>query len=252
MKVFSYILIAFALLISCNKRERFDGPNSYMDGFETYADVEELLDGDDQRWSFFQITKAFNELSIDTSIVHSGTQSLKFVAAPNDDEVSKCSINKQHMAFWEGETVDVNFWCYLVGNAAVDWMFLFDLEEKIPVGAGPGIRLAIVNNQLLVEHKYPMPNIVQSNGGMDFPRDQWVHIRFQARLSRKDEGMVRVWQDDQLILEANNWQTLPKDILYAQQGTKGMYNQIEFGITANADDNPHELYLDDVNVVTYE
>jgi len=251
MRVLLYIF-SLTVLFSCNKKEKFDGPNSYSDGFESYTDFEQLIDGNDELWSFFQITKDENNISIDTSIVHSGNQSLRFFGLPNDENVSKCSINKQFMAFWEGETVVVDFWCYLVGNEKIDWLFIFDLEEKVPVGAGPGIRLAIVDNQLLMEHKYPNPNLTQSGNGIDFPRNQWVNIRFEAKLSRKDKGAIRVWQDNELIISADNWQTLPKDILYAQQGTKGMYNQIEFGLTANADDNAHEMYLDDVNVITLE
>lgn len=248
----SVSILVILLLVACNKKEKFDGPNSYADGFESYDNFEQLIDGNNELWSFFQITRDENNISIDTTIVHSGNKSIRFYGVPNDNNVSKCSINKQFMAFWEGETVVVDFWCYLVGSEKIDWLFIFDLEEKVPVGAGPGMRLAVVNDQLLVEHKYPMPNITQSGNGVDFPRNQWVNIRFEAKLSRKDKGTVRVWQDDVLILSADDWQTLPKDILYAQQGTKGMYNQIEFGLTANADDNTHEMYLDDVSVVTSE
>lgn len=246
----SIVFVLLILLVACNKKKRFDGPNSYADGFEWYANVDALIDGEDNLWSFFQVTKEENTISIDTSIVHSGNQSLRFYGIANDSEVSKCSINKQFMAFWEEETVVVDFWCYLEGNEDIDWLFIFDLEEKIPVGAGPGMRLAIVENKLLLEHKYPKPNVEQEGSGIIFPRNQWVHITFETLLSRKDKGYVRVYQDDQLVLRVDNWQTLPKDLLYAQQGTKGMYDQIEFGLTANADDNAHVMYIDDVQVDT--
>lgn len=65
---------------------------------------------------------------------------------------------------------------------------------------------------------------------------------------KKKEGTVKVWQDDILILEQYNWQTLPVDILYIIQGTKGMYSQIEFGVTANSSDNPTTVYVDDIDV----
>lgn len=238
------------ILASCNKRKAFNGPNSYSDGFEAYNSFNELIDGDDELWSFFQLTKDQNTIRIDTNIVHSGNKSIRFFGLPSDGEVSKSSINKQFMAFWEGETVLIDFWMYLEGNEDVDWLFIFDLEEKVPVGTGPGMRLAIVNNKILLEHKYPNPNVEQEGSGISLPRDQWVHIEFEAKLERKDKGYVRVFQDGTQILRVDNWQTLPKDILYANQGTKGMYNQIEFGLTANSDDNAHVLYLDDVNVMT--
>jgi len=65
------------------------------------------------------------------------------------------------MAFWEDETVHVDFWMYLEGNESAQWLFVFDLEESTPVGARPGIRLALVDDQITVEHKYPNPNIHQ-------------------------------------------------------------------------------------------
>ncbi len=246
---YTLILLIVTVLFSCNKKEKFDGPNTYADGFETYSDFEELIDGNNEQWSFFQLTDDQNTITIDTSIVHSGNQSVRFYGvAGSSEDTKKCSINKQFMAFWEGETVVTDFWCYLEGNEDIDWLFIFDLEEKVPVGAGPGMRLAIVDNKLLVEHKYPQPNINQQGSGIAFPRDQWVNIRFETLLSRKDKGYVKVFQDGVQILNAENWQTLPKDILYANQGTKGMYSQIEFGLTANSDDNDHVMYVDDVSV----
>lgn len=246
-------LFLMLIFISCNKRERFAGPNSYSDGFETYNSKEDLIDGNNELWSFFQLTDAENSITIDTSVVHSGNKSVRFYGVAGDaNNTKKCSINKQFMAFWEGETVKVDFWCYLEGNEDIDWLFIFDLEEKVPVGAGPGMRLAIVENKLLLEHKYPQPNVEQEGSGILFPRDQWVHIEFETKLERKDKGYVIVRQDGVEILKVANWQTLPKDLLYANQGTKGMYNQIEFGLTANSDDNDHVMYVDDVNVVTFQ
>ena len=250
MKSILLLIIVSIALTGC-KKKLFDGPDNFSDGFEGYSDAEELIDGNNERWSFFQLTLDANEISIDTSIVHSGSASIRFSGGASTDEIlSKCSINKQFMAFWEGETVTINFWCYLADTAQIDWLFIFDLEEKVPVGAGPGMRLAIVNNQLLLEHKYNNPNVAQTGQGIDFPRNQWVHVKFETLLSRKKKGTVRVWQDDVLVLDVKEWKTLPKDVLYVQQGTKGMYNQIEFGLTANADDDSHVMYIDDVSVST--
>lgn len=249
MKKILYI-VAIALLISCNKEEIFDGPDTYFDDFEAYDTKEGLQDGENELWSFFQLTRDENDITIDTNTVHTGSKSVKFeCAAGADGNASKCSINTQFMAFWEDETVHVDFWMYLEGNESAQWLFLFDLEESTPVGAGPGIRLALVDDQITVEHKYPNPNIHQPDEtAIPYPRDQWVHIAFETKLSRKKKGFIKVWQDDVLIIEQSDWQTLPKDILYFQQGTKGGYSQIEFGITANSQDSPHVMYVDDVNV----
>jgi hypothetical protein len=243
-------IISVLLLVSCRKQGREDWPNTYQDGFESYNEIEDIIDGDNEQWSFFQQTYEENELTIDTTIYHTGGKSVKSSAVKTmNGNASKCSINKQFMAFWEGETVVVDFWMYLEGNESCEWLFLFDLEEKVPVGAGPGMRLALVENQITLEHKFPNPNVFQPEAtAIDFPRDQWVNVRFETKLSRKKNGYVIVHQDGVEIINQQNWQTLPKDILYFNQGTRGGYSQIEFGITANTSDNDMVMYVDDVNV----
>lgn len=248
------LIISLLVLFACNKEEVFDGPDNYADDFESYGQIDDIIDGNNEKWSFFQLTAEGNALTVDTSIYHSGTKSIKSEAITSTDaQLSKCSINKQFMAFWEDEVVRADFWVYLVGDASCEWLFLFDLEEKVPVGAGPGMRLALVDNKITLEHKFPNPNVHQDDAtAIDFPRDQWVNLVFETKLSRKKNGYVKVWQDDVLIIDQNDWKTLPKDILYFQQGTKGGYSQIEFGITANTFENDMVMYVDDIVVEVVE
>lgn len=243
------ISISF-LLFACHKQGRKDWPNFYADNFEAYDHIDSTVDGNNELWSYFQITDEENEVAIDSSVVHSGSRSFRSKAVPGyDGSASKASLNKQFMAFWEDEVVRIDFWCYLVGNASAEWLFLCDLEEKVNVGAGPGMRLALVEDELLVEHKYPNPNIAQPDEtAVKFPRDQWVNIVFETKLSRKKTGYVKVWQDGILVINQDNWKTLPKDMLYFNQGTRGGYSQIEFGITANTQDNEMVMYVDDIVV----
>lgn len=240
-----FFIVLFA---GCNKEKYFDGPNYYQDGFESYAEKADMLLPDDLFWSFTQITKSENSIAIDTTKAHSGNNSLKFKAAKSTEEaLSKCSIAKQNMAFWEGETMRVSAWYYLEGTQNAEWLFLFDLEEQAPVGAGPGMRLALVKNQLRVEYKFNEKDILQTAGQeVNFPRNQWVELIWEVKLSQKNKGTVKLWQDGTLIIDTHNNRTLPKDILYSLQGTKGMYSSIEIGITANSRDNDLRVWVDDI------
>ena len=142
-------------------------------------------------------------------------------------------------------------WYFIEGTARADYLFLFDIEEQTAIGAGPGMRLAISGDSsaILVNHKFLNPSIYQTVGEeISFPRNQWVHLEMEIKLSQRKKGYVKVWQNSQLILERQNWKTLPSDELYGLQGTKGMYSSIEFGITANSFDSDHTLYLDDIEV----
>ncbi|MFK8046768.1 MAG: heparin lyase I family protein [Crocinitomicaceae bacterium] len=249
------VIIFLSTLLSCNKEKYFAGPNSFQEDFSSYSNIEEAIAGDNERWSFIQSTYDENELTIDTIIFHSKGKSFRSHAAKADQNIgaSKASINKQFMAFWQNETVAIEAWYYIEGEQDATWLFLMDLEEKAAIGAGPGIRVALVDNQLLIEHKYPNPNITQTEGvEVNFPRNQWVKIKLEVLLSQKENGTVKLWQDDLLIIEQNNWQTLPKDVLYFMQGTKGMYDKIEFGVTANSQDNATTVYVDDIDVRVIE
>ena len=248
MKKIIILFVFGTLIISCNKEKFFDGPDFFEDDFENYSALEDLLSDEDENWSFTQLTNENNIILVDTSKFHSGNRSLKFIAARSTNELlSKCSIAKQNMAFWEGETVRLSGWYFIEGTNALDWLFLFDLEEQTAIGAGPGMRLALVNNQLLVEYKFYESSILQPIGQeIDFPRNEWVEIVWEVKLSQKNEGTVKLWQNGILIIDTKNNRTLPKDLLYSQQGTKGMYSSVEIGITANSKDNDLTIWVHDI------
>jgi len=257
MKIFAHIIpvFVFGVILSgvqgCNKEKWFGGPDFMSEDFESYTSVDSLFKAGESRWSFNQNTVSGNYIALDTNIVHAGNQSLKFFAYRSPAEsVSKCSIVKQHMAFYEGDVVRISAWYYIEGNAPADWLFLFDFEEQVAIGAGPGIRLASTEaNGMVVEHKYYEKDIYQTPGQeIILPRNQWVNLTMEVKLSQQKKGTVKVWQDNQLILDKNDTKTLPKDFLYSQQGTKGMYTSIEFGITANTKDRDMVIYLDDILV----
>lgn len=248
-KTLLILFLGILIFSACDKKKYFDGPNQYTDSFENYNIKDSLIDGENIRWSFFQLTKPSNSISIDSIQFHSGKKSLLCTAEKSDAIISKASTTKQFMAFWEGQTLVSECWYYIEGTDSLNWLFLMDLEEKVAIGAGPGMRLALVNDKIRVEHKYYNPDIIQNQGSpINFPRNQWVKLRFETLLSKKKKGNVRVYQNDVLIISQDNWKTLPTDFLYFQQGTKGMYNSVEFGITANSKDNASKVYIDDVNV----
>ncbi len=248
MKKILILITGFTLVIGCKKEKIFDGPNFFKDDFEAYSELSDLLLPDDQLWSFTQLTKPENNISIDSTKAHSGNQSLKFMAEKTDDEgASKASISKQNMAFWEDETVRLSGWYFIEGTNSLEWLFLMDIEEQTAIGAGPGMRVVLVDNKLRIEYKFNEKDIVQSTGNeVNFPRNEWVEITLEIKLSRKNKGEVRLWQNGQLIINSKNNTTLPKDLLYFQQGTKGMYSSCEIGITSNSRDNNLAIWVDDI------
>ena len=247
MKYFYPILLVI-VLTACNKHKWFDVPHFYSDDFEAFSTTDSLLVPGDRRWSFTQLTRSANTVNVDSTVRYNGKRSLKFAAQKSDaNGASKASIVKQHMAFWEGETVRLSGWFYIADTLSHEWLFLMDLEEQTAVGAGPGMRLALVNNALRVEYKFNEKDILQNASvAKPLPRRQWVHLVWEVSLSQKKNGKVKLYQDNELIIDAQSKKTLPTDVLYFQQGTKGQYSSCEIGITANSSDNPCTLYVDDV------
>ena len=251
MKQFFYILILL-LTISCNKDKYYDGPNFLADDFEAVNSPEDLTD-EDGNWKYYQTSNSQNTISIDTMNPHSGNQCLKFTALPSTDEASKSDIANNKLAFDEGKTFYGSTWFYLEGNQSLDYIFLFDIEESVSIGAGPGVRVALrfedeqayivlERNKLVAEQ-----TLVQSQQSqVPFPRDQWVHFEIELLLKRNKKGAVKIWQDDLLLIEESNVRTMPKDKILFIQGSKGIYNSIQVGITANSSENNAVLYVDDV------
>lgn len=253
IQVFLFIFFCIGLC-SCDKETFFEGPDFFEDDFESYSTIDDLLVESNEFWSFTQLTREENIITVDTSKFYSGNSSLKFQALKTTDgNASKCSIAKQNMAFWEGETVRLSAWYFIEDTETLEWLFLMDLEEQVAVGAGPGMRIALVNNQLRVEYKFYESDVKQIEGNeVDFPRNEWVEIVWEAKLSTNNEGTIKLWQNDELIIESNEIRTLPKDFLYFQQGTKGMYSSVELGITANSQDNDLTMWVDDVKMERIE
>jgi hypothetical protein len=247
---FSLLIISVIFLSACKKNRLKNDPEFYSDDFEksvylNQAAIDALFE-DDSLWSFNQLTREQNNFDFNSDTVHSGTKSLRFSAEASGDGASKCSIAKQNLAFLEGETVKITAWYYLVGEAKLDYLFLIDMEERTPIGAGPGMRLTLVDNLIAIERNKMMKSTLFQDNGIQFPRNEWVKIEWITELSRRKKGSVLVYQNNELIIQENEIQTMPKDFLYNIQGTGGVYQSFEFGITANSNDNKCELFLDDV------
>ena len=243
----TYFCLVLLILSSCDKRKIFDGPNTFFDDFESVSEFDDLFPESKDGWIFSQQTLEGNVISVDPAFSRSGNNSLRFEDAGTSDLLSKSSLAKNNLAFWEGETLMATAWYFLPDNLEEDWLFIMDIEERTAIGAGPGIRLAIVEGKLLVEHKYLEPNILQpEETAIDFPIGEWVEVSLELNLSQRGEGIIRVWQQGVLIIEQENWNTLPVDILYFQQGTKGMYNSLEIGLTANPTSQALTMWVDDV------
>jgi len=247
-KIFWICLLALVFL-GCSREKWFDGPNSLVEDFESVAEVEDLFPDDDSRWVFFQATRDANSILLDSINPHTGQQSIRFFSQAGD--VSKSALAKNQMAFYEGEIVSISAWYYLADTGRIDYLFLMDIEEDAAIGAGPGIRIAIGEEDALVveRNKYGQKTLYQRDElQVPFPRREWVKVTLEVDLQTDKTGRISLYQNDTLILDATDILTLPRDRLYFTTGTKGMYQSVQFGITAVSLDRDLELWMDDIEV----
>jgi hypothetical protein len=243
--------LCFLLLFSCRKKEEYT-ITTFSDGFENAQAVEDLLLPDKARFTDIQLSEehGLNKISIDTIIVHSGNNSLRCEAKVSSSGwVSKASIIKNELDLREEDVVYVSVWYYLaptVNTPDVD-LYICDLEESTQTGGSPGFRIQLGNEgELEVERgKIGKPTIYEDNPAA-FPQGQWVHLEYEAKLSKRNKGYIKVWQDGVLLIDKSDIQLLGRDKWFAMHGTRGSLDRLEVGITANGKDADQVLYVDDV------
>jgi hypothetical protein len=238
-----FVLASLIAFLGCFKERFLQGKTSLYEDFELVQSAEELFETDN--WVFYQQTEPNSYLVIDTSMSKFGAQCLLIKAASGT--VSKSDLANNKLALPEGESVRFSGWFYLDDTLDLGYVFLVDIEESVVIGAGPGVRVAInADDYLVIErNKFGEPTLSQSpEDQTPFPRQQWVHIELEMGLSQQKKGYVKLWQNNELLIQASNVRTMPKDELYHLQGSKGVYQSLQVGLTAVTADHDVFLYLD--------
>lgn len=246
------ITIISISLSSCLKNKFKTGTTVLNEDFESINLIEDLFEDKGGNWSFYQQTNN-NSISIDTINPHSGNKCLKIYAKPTlNGKASKSNLANNDMLYKAGQTVLFTGWYYIEGNKNLADIYLFDLEEIVPIGAGPGMRFLLKTDKEYI--KINRAKMLESDispspeNQLSFPRNEWVKLTIETRLSKKKKGYVKVYQNNTLIINEDNIRTLPKDKITIVQGTKGLYQSIQVGITANSPNNEAIVYIDDISI----
>jgi Polysaccharide lyase len=177
----------------------------------------------------------------DEKHVHSGNRALLCVAPakPSGMATCKASISSPLVYFANGD----DFWyqAYYFAEESLPFT-LMDLEcEWIKQHAG--IRLCITEKgHLEAELKsLDKPRFRQpSDSAVVFPLVKWVKVKTHIHLSNDNEGHVKIWQDDKLIVDASGV-TLPL--------RSAIYSSLEIGISAHSYGSKQaKLWVDDILV----
>lgn len=239
----------------------FGAPPVFSDGFEDADELADLFPRDGSRWTSSQVEPAGNSVELTSEQVHGGTQALKCYAQPYDGRnASKADIATETLTFVVGDEVWAEMWVYLVGGGSTLSVFLWDLEApatctttfacpKKGIGRicnSPGRRLYLSGPQGdwlksdMGKWCVGQPFTQAPGTEVALPTDEWVRIRAYLQLSEKSDGVMKVWQGDELVIDAVGI-TLPR--------YDAVYSRLQVGITANGNESfAHTMYLDDVTV----
>ena len=182
-------------------------------------------------------------VALTTEHVHSGTNALKCVAAPNDGRaIPKADIERGRLRFVKGDHVWFGGWFYLVGGADASLAFLWDLETT-QLRNSPGRRLFLQQRgeSLACDlGKWWTGKTFRQPRGSEvrFPKDRWVGLIVHLVLNEGDDGRMEVWQDGVKVLDATG-KTLPT--------ARTIYDRLQVGITANGNRaHTNTLFVDDI------
>lgn len=246
-------LLLFLFLAACVKQPK-NSITSFSDGFENYNTVDEVVSDADEAWTYFnlnEINVSTEPFRLDTTIVHSGSKSLRFHCKQIDaeyKEVCKCNLNKNNLFFKIGDVVYFSAWYYVErSDNNYGTFFILDLEEI--VNGSTGVRIMAWEENLEFERgKIGLSNIFQESNVSLIPVNQWTHVEMKLRLSQDRNGWVRMWLDGKEIINCHNIITLPKDHINLAWGTKGYYERAQVGITAKGGTEELIIYVDDVEL----
>ena len=277
-KTFFYFLV-FMVLSACDKTTtniQEDENFFFKDDFETQNTIiDELFATDDSRWSNIQRSNPLNktnEISIVTTPVLKGQNSLKIHAFQSNSNLSKMDIEKGGFKAYAGDKVIIKAAFFINSTASIKDLFLIDLEScscwDPNVAANPsidgdnkcpGIRLKMSggNDYLSIERGKISGSTIEQTTFV-FPRNQWVNVQWELTLSDHEDGMNRLLINGEEVLSENAMNMPNAQIFRTVFANEGInftlqepvfYERVQIGATAHPTSGDIELFVDDFSIL---
>ncbi len=150
-------------------------------------------------------------------------QVIKFTnVAPSADMVtSKSSITSSLNFFKKGDDI----WFQADYNIQSGMPYSIVDFENSHFTESPGPRIVISNNQIELENKFGDKKKYENNTNISIPTNQWFTLKVHLKLSNEDDGIIEVWQDENLLVSATG-----KNVFTANS----IQNILEVGTSASS------------------
>jgi len=266
------------MLLSCDSNDNIadvNEPSSFLfeDGFETQNNqFNELFPTNGNRWTTIQQdnpTNATNEIELSTTQFSEGQNSLRLLANPSDNSLSKMNIEKGGFSAFKDDTITISADFYVAGTASLENVLLIDLEccscwdPDVLATFGvenqcPGIRLMMAGgNDFLSIERGKISGTTIEQTSVTFPRDQWVNVKWEMTLSDETNGSNLLYINGNEVINEPGMNMPNAQIFsdaFLNQGIDftlqepTFYERMQIGVTANPTAGAIELFVDNVSV----
>lgn len=259
-------------LISCQNddSENIETNVSFLfeNGFEVESNnVDDLILPDASSWTNIQQVNpnnGVNEISVSEDIVNEGNNSLKILAQPSDDILSKADIEKFGFNAPAGSTIKIEADFYINTDEDLTDLFLLDLEccscwdPTVPDNQCPGVRLKIGgDNEYLSIERGKIINSTIGQAEISFPKFEWVRIAWEMELSPEVTGMNRLSINGNEVISSEGI-NMPNAELFRQEFASAginftlpenvFYERVQIGATANPTPHAIEMFIDNFSL----
>jgi hypothetical protein len=223
----------------------------WEDDIEEATTLVGVFPADGSRFTELQ-TEAGGVCTLETGIVHGGSNSVKCVAPATGS--AKADLGRQDVSneipdqpapprFGQRADPEVwaETWFYVRETGNCEGLYLWDIEETAANSAGlrilcktdpdSGVDYLKMNSEFGPSFQ-PDPPFIQ------FPFDEWVRVRVYVKFHIM-RGIVRLWVNDTVVLDQRG-QTARR--------RRSAYDSLQWGATINASDRAQTVYFDDVKI----
>ncbi|MGB3779659.1 MAG: heparin lyase I family protein [Tunicatimonas sp.] len=265
------ILLLLFVITSCSKGDNIisDSEIDYLfeDGFETQENnLTELFPNDGSRWTNIQQVNPDNgesKIEIESNTVFEGVNSLRVYAKASDNTLSKADIEQGGFNAPEGSTVRIEANFFIASTENIENLLLVDLEccscwdPSIPNNQCPGIRLMMKSNDFLSIERGKMLGSTIFQTDIAFPRNEWVNIIWEMKLSQNNDGINKLLINKQEVISEISMNMPNANLFEAEFAKNGIdfklqqplfYERFQIGATANPTQYEIEIFVDGVKL----
>lgn len=154
-------------------------------------------------------------------------------------------VGAGHVVYMQG-----NF--YFPPDTSLNSIILMDLEcASCGPDTNPGIRLYLRDARLRVDRsKVGIRDAFLQNRDVQLRPGRWYEIRWRVVLGDTDTGRSTVWVDGAQVMDASGITLLLQEVVdrYTDRSVKEQVDRFQVGLTANSNDTPQVVLLDNVSL----